>query len=382
MMRAKRNVRIEALRILAMLLVVACHMTIHLDWDLMATDGWKLAAANTIVQGGQLGVALFYMITGYFLVDKEFKPSRLVRTWLQVFLYGALILGAVCALRCGGRLSMFDEQFASWGLAATLQKELTPITSCAYWFMTAYFGLMLVSPFLNVLFKHAGKRAMLALTIGLVLVESSFLLRWEAIQLTRLLKAITCYLVGGCIAKYSNEMRVATGKTVVLVVAVCLLGMLSFNYLAKLGIDVIAWLGWEQYWHDGPWMLWMVPAGVLLSWASGNKKDYPTWISHAVLTVAPTTFGVYLLHENYLGNHILWRVVNRLFECPQQWMTRVGAFGLLLLGIFASCAAVALFIDWAVVNRLSTAMADKLDQLDRRWRHMFDRILNEEQTTS
>ncbi|MCW0930314.1 hypothetical protein OJ936_11785, partial [Streptococcus anginosus] len=56
-----RNVNIEILRIIARLLVLACHGILHLNWlldvdrDVKVTPGIGTAASYTVVQYGQVG---------------------------------------------------------------------------------------------------------------------------------------------------------------------------------------------------------------------------------------------------------------------------------------------------------------------------------------
>lgn len=74
----QRNLNIEVLRIIAMFLIVACHATLHLPWllhvdsNLDFLPGWKSALAYAVVQYGQVGVSIFFIISGYFLVRKAF----------------------------------------------------------------------------------------------------------------------------------------------------------------------------------------------------------------------------------------------------------------------------------------------------------------------
>ena len=79
----QRNLNIEVLRILAMFLIVACHATLHLPWllhvdsNLDFLPGWKSALAYLVVQYGQVGVSIFFIISGYFLVRKTFTWQRI-----------------------------------------------------------------------------------------------------------------------------------------------------------------------------------------------------------------------------------------------------------------------------------------------------------------
>ena len=68
-----------------MLLIVACHFIIHFNWNthhydlmLIQEPGWTNALKFLIVQYGQVGVSIFFIISGYFLVDKTFKRRSLL----------------------------------------------------------------------------------------------------------------------------------------------------------------------------------------------------------------------------------------------------------------------------------------------------------------
>ena len=73
----QRNLNIEVLRIIAMFLIVACHATLHLPWllhvdsNLDFLPGWKSALAYAVVQYGQVGVSIFFIISGYFLYARH-----------------------------------------------------------------------------------------------------------------------------------------------------------------------------------------------------------------------------------------------------------------------------------------------------------------------
>lgn len=79
-----------------MLLIVACHFIIHFNWNthhydlmLIQEPGWTNALKFLIVQYGQVGVSIFFIISGYFLVDKTFKRRRIFKTWFQMFCYSS-----------------------------------------------------------------------------------------------------------------------------------------------------------------------------------------------------------------------------------------------------------------------------------------------------
>ena len=90
-----RNSSIELLRIIAMIMIVFCHFATHggFSFDINYVSIPRLWW-NFIEMGGNLGVDLFVLISGYFLVasnGKLFNLKRVIRFWGQVFVYSVVI---------------------------------------------------------------------------------------------------------------------------------------------------------------------------------------------------------------------------------------------------------------------------------------------------
>ena len=165
---AARNVSIELLRIVAMFLILTCHFVIHFDWDhhqlrvvLPQEPGWWSALRFVIVQYGQVGVSIFFIISGYFLVEKSFKWNRLVKTWLQMFCYSVAFLIIVLLLGAFHHYPMAVEPIMHGvDLYRSILASLFPFFYNSYWFIGAYLLMLLVAPYLNTLFNTLPKRSM------------------------------------------------------------------------------------------------------------------------------------------------------------------------------------------------------------------------------
>ena len=78
--RQNRKISIELLRIVAMFLIVLCHSAEASDLSLRGQAAWTMqpfrgggaTIENVIWQYGQVGVQIFFIITGYFLCKKRF----------------------------------------------------------------------------------------------------------------------------------------------------------------------------------------------------------------------------------------------------------------------------------------------------------------------
>ena len=90
-----RDSSIELLRILAMIMIVLCHFATHGDFS-FDTNVLSIPRLwwNFIEMGGNLGVNIFVLISGYFLVSsngKVFNLPRILKFWGQVFVYSIAI---------------------------------------------------------------------------------------------------------------------------------------------------------------------------------------------------------------------------------------------------------------------------------------------------
>lgn len=131
-MNKHRDWRFELLRIIAMFLIVATHFyaadnwSIHTDPNLSRT--WASAAHDSLAMFGQIGVSFFILISAYFLAFNKKNPvPRLIRLWIQIFIYSAGIFVIYALLR---RTHLYPQ---------TSGKKYPPI-----WFLLPFFQLHLM----------------------------------------------------------------------------------------------------------------------------------------------------------------------------------------------------------------------------------------------
>ena len=129
-----RNTSFELLRIVAMLLIIAHHFAVHAMHFYTPNFYNSLSVGNKILvdiflPGGTFGVALFFMITGYFMIDK--KRINILNLLLEVSFYG-LVLATLIILG-----NIFEVKYMDMSNLAINQSVVrlifSPTTSNAWW---------------------------------------------------------------------------------------------------------------------------------------------------------------------------------------------------------------------------------------------------------
>lgn len=113
---------------------------------------------------GQVGVGIFVMISAYFLTEEKNSESKLLRRilnlWYRVIFYSWLIL--IVDLFIG--FSSINKK--------SLIKSIFPIIGNNYWFVTSFFLLMILVPFLNRLINDINKKKLLLILVVLIIFSS------------------------------------------------------------------------------------------------------------------------------------------------------------------------------------------------------------------
>lgn len=152
-MKKQRSSNIELLRIIAMFLIVLHHAIVHggLDKTLIKfytipnflAHGFTIFSLQSLVIFGKMGVAIFVLITGYFMVYSQARFVKVIKIWLVIFIYslGLFLIS----------LAMNVQNFSIAGLV----KSILPVIFSNYWFMTSYVVMYLFIPALNTFLNKA-----------------------------------------------------------------------------------------------------------------------------------------------------------------------------------------------------------------------------------
>ena len=332
-----RNSNIELLRIVSMVLIVMFHFSVHGAWP----EGGPLSSDTAVEMlsfGGKIGVNCFVLITGYFMAHGRLKVQSLLRVVLQTWFYSFAIL------------AIFAVAQPDLITPERLRKAVTPITSGEYWFITCYLALMVVSPFLNVLYRHLsddGRRRLII--VGFVVLSLIPTVAARNPIGSDLAWFFYLYLLGG----WLRDRPLWTRRD---------------NALAFAGGVLFVWasmaaIGWAQrelgFSYIGPdYFIWqyMVPTfaaavglfGLFASWELPPVR----WIN----TAAKGALGIYLIHDNPITRAWLWPHLAR--TCA------LGPAAILAVGVLSGVAvyAVGAAIDLARIRLLEQPVMGWLER--------------------
>ena len=276
-----------------MFLIVLSHYTVHsgiVNAELPLGFNRFLLEASGL---GNIGVILFILITGYYSIGKEnpFKLKRLLSLVFQVLFYSLAIYLLFCVFGL--------EQFS----IVELVKNLFPITSRQYWFVTAFVVLYVLAPYINVLLNNLNReRHLQFLIISLVLFSIVPTFTTQAFYGNEIVQFVMFYSIGAYLGKYKdnffsnkrNAWLTLVGCGVIIIVSIIAFDLLSTH--------------WSLFSKYSKHLLNRNSiASILFSVSVFSLfiKRKP-FTNNLINTIASCAFGVYLISDNSYVRSVLW----------------------------------------------------------------------------
>lgn len=326
-MKAQQNKRIsniELLRIIAMLMIICHHFVKKSSIDFSSTEiTFNRLWCQLFQMGGKIGSNVFVIITGYFSVNKTSrKLEKAFGLWLQTSFYS--IGFYVLYLIFNDTRIVFKD----------LLVNLFPITYSRYWFMSAYFVLYLLIPYINKLLQNMNKSdysSMLILLMFCWCIVPTFLgTSWQS---NNLLWFVFLYLVGGYIKMNLNVDRFNTKICIIGIVLLTILLFLSTFVFDIIGIHYQAFATHSTYFFYQD----KIPVFVLsvLIFIVFLKLNIGT--NKIINMVSSTTLGIYLIHDNYYFRNFLWEKIFKVSNFSESIFFPLYSIGVVLI-VFAFCS--------------------------------------------
>ena len=295
-----RKSGIELLRIIAMLMIVAHHFAQHTVWpinyeaDFMFNTMW----IGWLIEFGKVGVAIFFMIFGYFLAtQKKFDWKRIFKLLRPMWFYSAVFLMIALATRTEGAE-------LSWPLTSEMARSLMPTLANGYWFIATYVVLTLISPFLKRALDALKNKELIVLVTILLIAANTPLITslaagtYEGAVFTPT-TAVLYAIIGYAVQKNEKRIRGWGLRLAMLFFSLSFFAVEPIIlYLIKQGDGVFPL---DFFWNETALPTAMMATSLFLVFS--NMK----WTNKIINYLAGLMFGVYLVHDNVWMVKWLWK---------------------------------------------------------------------------
>lgn len=333
-MMDKRVEGIDLLRIISMLMIIVLHVLLHGGiMDNVLLNSWNACVAWLLYTVVHCGVNCFALISGYVGISSKYKISNIMYLWIQAAFYNVIFTVCIIFFRPG---------------TITLGKILCavlPVSSDAYWYFTAYFGLFFFIPVINYMMHKMDKKQlnrMVFLVIALFSVLSTVagIAGSDIFRISNgysLYWLLILYVIGAYLRKYQDNYMYSPIRLFSIFV-ICILS----GWLCKWGIDSINRHMGVHFdneillRYNSPTML--LAAISLLLFTANIKMS--SKIGKMIFKISGTTFGIYLIHDNPLIRENL--LLNRFTQISK--MPILGMVAVILI-ISVAIFVICFFID-------------------------------------
>ncbi len=320
MEKKERQSNIELLRIVSMIFIIFSHFSSHGNFiiDAININGVYLQIIQIL---GKIGVNIFVFISGYFLITKkDLEKKKLLLLWLQILFY-SIVMYFIFEVFMYKRFSI-----------TSFIKSCFPITLKHWWFASTYFVLYLLHPYvnrmLNSLDRAEYKKLLMILTILWCILPT---LTTKELECNNLLWFLYLYSLSGYLKLYPDvlerwNLKKCTLFTLVsfliAIVLIVLFDCIKVDYRILFGIQKL------------PTLIISILVFILFNKISIKNNKY-------INNIAKQTFGIYLIHDNYIIRNFIWKKVFKVSDYYNSNFLHFISYTLLVvLAIFIVCGII------------------------------------------
>ena len=316
-----------------MVLIIGHHFALFGELDYYSDLTLNTVWLQFLQMGGKIGVNLFVLISGYFMITAEkLRISKVLKFWGQVIFYSVLFYIVMQLYRLFV-VHNFEFSFSE------LLHRVFPIIFNQWWFASTYFALLLLSPFINVLLRKLDKLAYLKLLIIMFVMWSVITTCfWTDYQMSDLSWFVFIYALSGYIRLYGKT--IVNKKNLFWITFACY--FVSFGVYTSLGMirDYVPFI--SNYSNSDLHLIVFrmneVPIFIVSLLAFILLKNTTIKQSRVINTIASATFGVYLFHEdNYIRQMLTNHVYGRL-GIDNHWLIPYSIIAVSVIFLACMCA--------------------------------------------
>lgn len=337
-----------------MIMIVGHHFVVLGDFN-TSVNTLNTVWLELIGTGGKIGVNLFVLISGYFLVTtKSIKISKVLIFWLQIFFYSVVIYAVFCITGS----NHFNLK--------NLIENLFPLTYSKWWFATSYFVLLIFSPYINIILRSFSKKQYLcfiSLLVGIFCVILS--LSQQIYLCDDIIWFVVLYCVAGYIRLYEKDIRsISKIIKLLIIISTLLLFIVVFLSDSKKAFTIKSFSITTILYDMVSIPIFMISIVIFMAFL---KIKIPN--NRFINIVSSATFGVYLIHDSDYIRPFIWETVfkNNTFA-DSNIMIPYSVFVILM--VFVCCTIIELLRKYLIeknymplVNKAASFIESKKDRL-------------------
>ena len=354
----ERNTNIEALKLLAILLIIIFHIVQTLTdnpnvtktfWVWNATEDVTTVILFIIRGFGALGNSIFFMCSAYFLLNsKKSNKKKIIYMIIEIFSISILIL--------------LISQIPLWKINISKEirfQSLFPTTYSTNWYLTCYILFYLICPILNYLIKNINQKQLLIwasfmtfLFIGINFINNG------AYFSNNLILWITIYLIMAYIKLYCDKFSKNNKAMYIIFFSSMVLHLILMIATNELGLH-------HKYFYDKV-MKWntnnnpfFIAIAMSLVFIAINKKPY---VNKFLNKIASYSLLIYIIHENIiLRTYVRPQLINFIYA---KWGYNKLFLEIFILAIFIYVCSIILSIIYTfLLKRLLGYLTEKIYNL-------------------
>lgn len=326
-----REANLDLLRIVSMLLIIFLHSIDHsgvLENAENCGTGMYFYVRFTYMLC-QVCVNIYVMLSGYFMVNSKFRLHKLVTLWMEAAFY-AFVLKLIFMLTGATPFSLLS-----------LASCFFPILTGRYWFLTIYVGMYLISPFLNILIHAMNKQQHCLLNLCLFAIMSV----WSSLHPSiagmnsgggwGLAWFVVMYLAAAWLRLYYTPCHKSLPWFAGFVFISVGITALQCPPLEDILPSIVSTVVGHWYRYDSaPAYIMTLCLFIGFMNIRIRREKFSKWI----VSTAPLTLGVYLIHAHANVSPWSWEVLNLPPKMDSALFVLIQLAS--VIGIFAVCAVV------------------------------------------
>lgn len=288
MISKTRKSNIELLRIIMMFLIVLSHLNCYTNFNNIDDINSLLVSVFGL---GSLAVDVFFIIFGYFNINKDFSFKKIIKLEFQAVFY-AVIIYVIC--------SIFG--YASFDIKSLLYCFIPTLTG-QWWFLTAYIVIYVLSPLIKLIMSKMNTKLVLIIDIIVMLLCFALIVLNVDSTIITMADCFGMYILGACIRKLN--IKIPIKYSLVIIFVTVMMFIITSIVLCNNNYSLSCVMNKLEY-RTSPFMIIMA----IMLFVLFNSLDFH---NEFVNKIAKNTFAVYLISDSRLLRDLIWNKVFKLY---------------------------------------------------------------------